>query len=73
MNDVVEILYCNWRGETATRRIRPRAAWFGSTRWHPEPQWFIYAVDLDRSGDDEEITRDFAVCDIRTWTPLIGF
>lgn len=51
-----KLVYTNWRGETAQREIRPTALWFGSTEWHPEPQWFVRATDLDRGA-----TRDFAL------------
>lgn len=56
MTDIVEIGYTNWRGEYAVRRIRPERLWFGSTDYHPELQWFIAAVDLDKKS-----LRDFAL------------
>jgi hypothetical protein len=33
--------------------------WFGSTEWHPEPQWFLGAFDLDNGK-----WRDFAMKDM---------
>lgn len=56
------ILYTNHRGETATRRIVPERVWFGSTRWHPEPQWLLDAKDIDRRD-----RRSFALRDILSW------
>lgn len=41
------ITYRNWRGETRERQIRPTRVWFGSTEWHPEPQWLMDAWDLE--------------------------
>ena len=51
--------YLNWRGERATRRVHPKRVWYGSTEWHPEPQWFLEATDLEK----EEV-RDFAFKDM---------
>ncbi len=57
---VLTISYTNWRGETATRRIRPRNFWYGITSWHPQHQWFLHADDVDRG-----VARDFAVSGIK--------
>lgn len=58
----VRILYTNYRGETALRNIIPEKLFFGSTQWHPEPQWLLEAVDLDRQEK-----RSFAMKDVRAW------
>lgn len=50
------LVYTNWRGETAAREIVPKRLWFGSTEWHPEPQWFITAADTGKG-----VQRDFAL------------
>jgi hypothetical protein len=55
----VIIGYTNYRGEYAERRIIPSHIWFGKTEWHPEPQWLLHALDLDKNA-----TRDFALKDI---------
>lgn len=71
----VEILYTNWRGETAVRRIIPARLWFGETEWHPGSQWLLDAVDLDKlqgSADAEQATRSFAVNDISSWKPILA-
>lgn len=59
-SDVLRILYENWRGEVAWRRIRPIRVWYGSTEWHPSAQWFMLALDLDK---DE--LRDFSLIFIK--------
>jgi hypothetical protein len=41
---VVIIRYTNYRGETADRRIVPICIRYGSTQWHPEPQWLLEAL-----------------------------
>lgn len=63
MNEqVVTIVYTNYRGETAERRIIPKKIWFGSTEWHPEEQWLLEALDVDKDED-----RNFAMKDIKSW------
>lgn len=62
--EVVVIRYTNYRGETAVRRIVPIAIRFGSTQWHPSPQWLLEAFDLDRDAQ-----RSFAVKDVLEWRP----
>lgn len=52
----------NYRGEVSERRIQPISLWFGSTAYHPKPQWVLTATDLDR-----KVVRDFALKDM---TPL---
>lgn len=61
----VQIVYTNYRNETAPRTIIPERIWFGSTSWHPEPQWLLDALDLEK---DEQ--RSFAVADIKAWKRL---
>lgn len=61
---VVEILYTNYRGETSRRKILPEKIWFGSTDWHPEPQWLIDAHDIEKGAQ-----RNFAIKDIQEWLP----
>ncbi|TAL51163.1 hypothetical protein EPN81_00685 [Patescibacteria group bacterium] len=63
-NQIVEILYTNYRNETALRRIVPRAIRFGSSDWHPEPQWLLDAYDLQKNAE-----RSFAMSDIQSWQP----
>lgn len=52
-------VYRNWCGETAHRLVEPVAVWFGRTQWHPEMQWFMRAVDVEK----QEV-RDFAMKDM---------
>ena len=58
----VTIVYTNYRGETAVRKILPKTLFFGSTEYHPEPQWLLTAQDLEKNAE-----RTFAVKDIRAW------
>lgn len=57
--NLVQFNYKNHRGKVEVRHVLPIRIWFGSTAWHPEPQWLMEAFDLDKQG-----TRDFALCGI---------
>lgn len=46
------------------RRIVPIGTLFTSTPWHPEPQWILYALDVDKQAD-----RSFAMKDILEINP----
>jgi hypothetical protein len=45
--------YTNWRGETELRRIVPLSVRYGSSEWHPKPQWLLRAKDVDK-GEERE-------------------
>jgi hypothetical protein len=47
--------YTNWKNEVAKRSFIPSKLWFGSTDWHPEPQWLLTAWDVEKQA-----WRDFA-------------
>jgi len=57
--DPVTLTYTNWRGETADRSIVPRSVWFGSTEWHPEPQWLLRALDVEKQAERDFALKDF--------------
>jgi hypothetical protein len=67
----ITILYTNWRGETAVRRIRLDFiaygnealgfAW-GSNEWHPEEQMLLSALDVNKGE-----RRTFALSGIKAW------
>lgn len=58
----VMIDYTNHRGERALRRIVPMRLVFESNEWHPEIQWLLEAVDVDRAK-----SRTFALVNIHQW------
>lgn len=58
----VRFTYRNWRGEVSERRVLPIKVYWGSTDWHPEPRWLLYAYDLVR-----EAARTFALDDVIFW------
>ena len=59
---VVHIVYTNYKGETGVRKILPKELKFGSSDYHPEPQWLLTAFDVDKQAE-----RTFAVKDIKAW------
>jgi hypothetical protein len=59
---VVSVVYTNYRGVTALRRIIPRRIWFGHTEWHPGEQWILDVLDVEKG-----VERSFAMADIREW------
>jgi predicted DNA-binding transcriptional regulator YafY len=62
MNEAVTILYTNWKGETSERDIKPIELWFGATEYHPEEQWLLRALDIEKNDE-----RNFAMKDIQKW------
>lgn len=62
--DAVRVRYVNHRGEESVRRVLPTRLWWGSTAWHPEPQWLLDVWDFDRRGG-----RTYAMAGIKEWVP----
>lgn len=56
MTGTFKVQYRNWRGEVAPRVIRPYRFWWGATSFHPEPQWLLHGMDVERG-----VERDFCV------------
>lgn len=50
--------YTNYRGETSDRMVVPIGLAFGATEWHPEPQWLLWAYDLERAAIRAFALRD---------------
>lgn len=59
---IVTIVYTNYKGRTAVRKIFPKEICFGHTDWHPEEQWLMVAYDIGKDAD-----RTFAMKDIKSW------
>lgn len=58
----IGIVYRNYRGETARRQVVPERVWFGATEWHPEEQWLLDAIDIEKGAK-----RSFALRDIQSY------
>ena len=63
-DDYISLNYTNYRGELSSRQIRPEKLYFGSTEYHPEPQWLLEAHDLGKGAK-----RVFALKDCDFTTP----
>lgn len=50
--------YTNYRGECRMRRAVPRRLAFERTEWHPEPQWILYAFDVEKGAERGFALRD---------------
>lgn len=59
---LVTIDYTNWRGKRSIYRIVPIGISFGDSEWHPDTQWLLRAVDVERN-----VEREFAIKDIHSW------
>lgn len=55
----VTLIYTNYRGEMSERTITPQRVWYGSTEWHPEPQWLITAFDHEKQANRDFALKDF--------------
>jgi len=55
----VTLVYTNYGGETSERTITPIKPWFGSTEWHPEPQWLLTAFDHEKQANRDFALKDF--------------
>lgn len=58
----VTIDYTNWRGARSMRRVRPVSIVYENNEWHPETQWLLYAIDLEKGEE-----RCFALAGIHSW------
>lgn len=58
----VTFSYKNYKGVTAFRHVEPLNIYFGSTEYHPEPQWLLYGFDIEKQE-----WRTFAMKDITQW------
>jgi predicted DNA-binding transcriptional regulator YafY len=61
---VVTFTYKNYRGEISDRIVSPIKIEFGSTEFHQQPQWLLYAWDTEKKA-----VRAFAMRDIKNWNP----
>lgn len=51
--------YKNYRGEVSQREVICKYIWFGTSEYHPEPQFFMHGFDQAKKEH-----RDFALKDI---------
>lgn len=51
--------YTNHRGERAVRRLITERLYFGTSPWHPEPQWLLDAWDCEKQANRTFALNDF--------------
>lgn len=56
----LEFDYTNYKGEQSHRRVIVHSVGYGSNEWHPEPQWLMYALDLDKNEFREFAMKDMS-------------
>lgn len=60
--------YRNWRGEVRVREATPCGApYFGTTEWHPKPQWLLPMIDAEDGK-----RKDFAMDEMAMYGNIVG-
>ena len=54
----IQVCYTNWKGETRVRTILPIKLEFLATKYHPEKQWTILAVDPEDGKEKNFALKD---------------
>jgi hypothetical protein len=55
---VIKFRYRNWRGVVSERTARVANLVYGSTEWHPQPQWLVQAFDMEQGAERLFALRD---------------
>jgi hypothetical protein len=55
----IEFDYINWKGAKGHRKVKVNCIYYGATSYHPEEQWLLQAIDIDKGRE-----RIFAMKDI---------
>ncbi len=58
-NIFIKFDYVNWKGVAGHREVKIIRVFFGTTEYHPEPQWLMEAWDMDKQEE-----RIFAMKDM---------
>lgn len=61
-NRIVTILYTNYKGKTALRRVIPKSIMYSHNEWHTKDQWLMLAFDVEKNAE-----RTFALKDVKAW------
>lgn len=63
-NPILTFRYTNYKGNTGYRTVQVHGVYFGSTEYHPEPQWLMNAIDLDKKENRVYAMKDMT--DVQT-------
>ena len=55
----IQFDYVNWKGKKSARNAEPVEIIYASNDYHPEKQWLLVAIDLDKGE-----SRTFAMKDM---------
>ena len=61
----LEFDYTNYRGEESYRKVVAHSVYYGKSEWHPDPQWLMRAIDIEKNE-----FRDFTMKDMRNVSNL---
>jgi hypothetical protein len=67
---IVQFIYKNWRGEVGQRRVLVEAFSFGNTEHHPENQFLLEGLDLDKLEYRTFAVRDIADLEIKAYVSI---
>lgn len=62
MGEIHHIEYTNWKGKTRIRSIIPTGISYGATKYHPENQWLVCAVDCEDKQIKQFALKDMKLC-----------
>lgn len=54
----MNVIYTNYRGETAERTIIPVQVYWGQTEYHPGDQWLLKVWDVEKNAERIYALRD---------------
>lgn len=57
--DILNFSYVNYKDEKSYRKVVVDNIYLGSNKWHPEPQFLLMALDVDKNA-----MRAFAMKDM---------
>ena len=60
---IIRFGYRNWHGKVGTRTARAIRLTYGATEWHPEPQWLLEALDIEKNDVRLFALRDMVPAD----------
>lgn len=62
LNKAITVVYKNYRGEVAQRKIIPVDVFFASNEYHKDEQWLLKVFDIEKND-----YRTYALKDIQSW------
>jgi hypothetical protein len=67
---IIQFIYKNWKGEVAQRRVLVEALAYGNTEYHPENQFLLEGLDLDKLEYRVFAVRDIVDLEIKAYTSI---